>query len=114
MGVKEIISGILERQKAKKEKFKEMEEDYLLRKKLEDRMKSSNERELEKYLKDQREKQIKIKVDKIHKQQNHNMWHGNQILKSDYNILHDDKPILKQQNIFKGKSNSLKGGMFFK
>lgn len=113
MGVKEIISGILERQKAKKEKFKEMEEDYLLRKKLEDRMKSSNERELEKYLKDQREKQIKIKVDKIHKQQNHNMWHGNQILKSDYNILHDEKPILKQQNIFKGKAN-LSGGMFFK
>ena len=113
MGIKEIISGLLEKQKARKEKFKELEEDYLLRKKLEDRMKSSNERELEKYLKDQREKQIKIKIDKIHKEQNYNMWHGNQVLKSDYNILHDGKPILKKQNIFKGKAN-LSGGMFFK
>ena len=54
-----------------------------IEKMLEERQKSSNQRELEKYMKDQREIQIKNELDKIHKKQTKENWKGSNLLKSD-------------------------------
>ena len=118
MGVMDVIRKMGEKKKLTKLKFKEAQENMKIEKMLEERQKSSNERELEKYMKDQREKQIKCELDKIHHKQNKENWKGNNLLKSQTNILKNDRPILKEKNIF--MDNKIDnpflngGGMFFK
>ena len=107
MGIKDILSRWAEKNTEKKKQFKEMEEQYLLQKKLEDRQKSSNERELERYLKEQREERIKKELEHFRKKQKNDLWHNSFLLKKDNSMLKNDKPILKEKNIF-----SLKGTMF--
>lgn len=98
-----------------KKRLKEAEMEYKVQKKLEDKLKSSNERELEAHMKKLREDDIKTKLDRIHKQQNKEMWKGkHQILDKGKSILTDDRPLLKEKNIFKSKSNLNNKGMFFK
>ena len=90
-----------------KQKFKEREQEVKIEKMIEERQKSSNKRELEKYMHEQDEKRIKEALDKIHKTQNKENWKGQSILKSDKNILTNDSPILKEKNIFKGHKASV-------
>jgi len=66
-----------------------------------ERKKSSNRRELEKYYKDKEESEIKKQLDIIHKQENKDNWKSNSILTKGSSILKDDRPILKEKNIFK-------------
>jgi len=98
----DTIRRINENKKAGSDKFKKMQEDYRLNKMLEERMKSSNERELEKYYEKQREKRIKEELDAIHKQQNKDSWKGDMSFKQQ-DMLKDDRPILKEKNIFMSK-----------
>ena len=102
MGLMDTIRRINENKKAGSDKFKKMQEDYRLNKMLEERMKSSNERELEKYYEKQREKRIKEELDAIHKQQNKDSWKGDMSFKQQ-DMLKDDRPILKEKNIFMSK-----------
>lgn len=96
----DVIRKMGENKKRVKEKFREAQEDRKIEKMLTEREKSSDQRELEKYYKDQREKQIKHELDKIHKKQTRENWKGNNLLKGGTNILKNDKPILKEKNIF--------------
>jgi len=117
MSVMDIVRKMGERKRATKEKFKEAQENMKIEKMLEERQKSSNQRELEKYMKDQREIQVKSELDKIHNKQNHENWKGDSILKSQTNILKNDRPILKEKNVFlDNKINNpfIQGGGFFK
>jgi len=117
MGLMNAIKRIAENRKDKSEKFKQMEEDYMLEKKLMERQKSSNLREYEKYLRDKEEERVKLALDKIHKHQQKEFWKNkNSILESGNNILKDDNPILKQKNIFTNNKNIFAGdkGCFFK
>ena len=59
MGFKEIIKNMGEKGKAKKELIKRMDEQLRFEKIVEDRQKSSNERELLRYQNEDREKLIK-------------------------------------------------------
>lgn len=106
MGLMDTIRRINENKKASSEKFKQMQEEYKLNKILEDRQKSSNERELENYYKKQRESEIKEALDKIHKQQNKDSWKGTISLKQK-DMLKDDRPILKEKNIFANQKSVL-------
>jgi len=80
---------------------------------LEERQKSANQRELERYVKEQDEKEITMHLEKIRKKQRADTWKGKSILKSQKSILHEDtkilendRPILGQKNIFlDNKSN---------
>lgn len=107
MGIKDILSKWAEKNSEKKRQFKELEEQYLLQKKLEDKQKSANERELERYLKEQREERIKKELEYFRKKKKNELWHNSFLLKKNNSILKTDKPILKEKNIF-----SLKGNMF--
>ena len=111
MGIKELMSKLTRR----REKYKEMDEDYRLQKKLIDRQKSSNERELEGYMKRQREENIKQQLEQFHNKDRDELWHGSSIFKGDKSILTNDKPILKEKNIFKGNKYLFGGkGCFLK
>jgi Sec-independent protein translocase protein TatA len=56
---KEIIQNLGKGNKERKEKYKELDEDVRMHEMVEERKKSSNERELERYMKEEREKKIK-------------------------------------------------------
>ncbi len=97
-----------------KEKFKQMQEQDRLDNMLNERKKSSNRRELEAHIKKQEEEQITTELKKIRKREQSDFFSSkNSILKSDFNVLTDNKKlltggssILKQKNIFlDNKSN---------
>lgn len=69
MGIKEILQQYGERRR----KLKEYEEELRLRKTAEQRMKSSEERDLEDYVEKERQKQIKEKL-KQYKQKATREW----------------------------------------
>jgi len=98
-----------EKKKINSEKYKELEEDYRLNKMLEERQKSSNQRELESYLKEQHEAEIKKQLDIVRKKRTQDAWRSNTVLGKGSSILKDDNPILKQKNIFKGNKNIMLG-----
>ena len=58
----------------------------------------------ESYYKKQREESIKEELDTIHKQQNKDSWKGTMSLKQK-DMLKDDRPILKEKNIFMAKQS---------
>jgi glutamate synthase domain-containing protein 3 len=116
MTIMDMIRNWNDKKKEKSEKFKKMQEDYRLNKMLEERQKSANERELDRYMKEQREEQIKSELTKIRNKKNKDSWKGN-ILSGRY-MFENDKPILKEKNIFIDHRNDVpltkKGDMFFK
>ena len=119
MGLMDTIRKFSEKKSLDKQKFKEAQSDRKIEKLLNDREKSSNERELESIMKQKREDNIKNELDKIHKEQNSEMWkskHG--VLDKGISITRNDRPILKEKNIFLDKRNNIpfvKGEqMFFK
>jgi hypothetical protein len=88
-----------------KEKFKQAQDEDKISNLIEERKKSSNRRELERYMREQEENKVKEVLDKIHKKQTQENWKSNDILKKGTSILKDDRPILKEKNIFKGNTN---------
>jgi Sec-independent protein translocase protein TatA len=117
--IQNLIKGIGKNRKEFKEKFKQVEEDMKINRLLEERQKSANERELEKYIKQEREAEIKRELDKIHSKQNRENWKSpNLILNQKATMLRTDRPILKEKNIFIDNRNDIpftqKGRMFFK
>jgi len=111
MSLLEKVKLMLEKKKEKSDKFKQLEEDFILNKRLADKQKSANERELEKWHKEEREDRIKKELDKIHQKKMKELWKSpHSVLKSNFNILKNDRPILKEKNIFANNPNLFKIG----
>lgn len=103
----DLVRNWKERNSEKSARFKEMQEQDRLETMLQERKKSSNQRELENYYKRLEEDDIKKRLDKIHKKQNHESWRGKNmfsgkctILKQDKSILTNDKSMFNQSNSF--------------
>ena len=105
-----MVRNWSEKRKEKSETFKKMQQQGKLDIMLEERKKSANRRELEKYIRDQEEDEIKAQLKKIHEKQNKDNWKSNSILNKGKSILHEDSSILKQKNIFKHNKNLFKSG----
>lgn len=118
MGIMNFVRKFGKDKQIVKEKYKEAEQELRIQQMLEERQKSSNRRELEKYMKDQEEAEIKRRLDVIHKKQNQDLWKPkNHVFDQKMTILKDDRPILKEKNIFvDNKTNNpiTKNKMFFK
>lgn len=122
--LQKLFKGMSEDKKELKAKFKEAEQNEKIQHMLEERKKSSNQRELERYIKEKEESQIKETLDKIHDKQNKENWKGKMIfkghksiLKDDMSILKNDRPILHKKNIFLNNKTNIPmagGQMFFK
>lgn len=123
MGIRDILAKLTGRNEEKSRKYKELEEDFLLRKKLEERQKSANERELERFMKEKREERIKTELQAFRDKQKHETWSSNTMLNKGASILKNDRPILKEPDVIRimkshdsMKGNMLNGGehMFFR
>jgi hypothetical protein len=123
MGVLDMIRKLGENKKELKQKMTEAQQDRRIQKVLNEREKSSNERELERHIHDAREANIKTQLDEIRNRKNHENWKGNNF-QGKATMLKDDRPMLKEKNIFlneksmflDNKSNNpiTQRGMFFK
>ena len=69
MALKDFFAKTSQRNIEKKEKFKQLEEDFLMKQKLAERQKSANEREMERFMKEEREDLIKEKLNQFRKKQ---------------------------------------------
>lgn len=94
------------------EEFAEMQNQDRLQTKLQERKKNSNERELERFVEEERQEQIKKDLDGFRKLRQKQFFETT-IFKQD-DILKNDNPILKQKNIFLNKKMPKNKGMFFK
>jgi predicted RND superfamily exporter protein len=116
MGIMDIVRKWNESKKQKSEEFKEAQRQVTINKIIQERQKSSNERELERYMNEDRESNIKKQLEKVRYKKTHDLWTDNSILKKSNNILKNDKQILMQENIFldnKTKIPLTSRGMFF-
>lgn len=112
MTIMDLIRKISEKKSISRQKFKEMQEDQRLQKMLEERNKSSNQRELESYLEKQRQAQIKEQLNKIHKKQTKDMWKSNNlggkatILKDNKKLLSGNKSLVSKNIFLDNKLNN--------
>lgn len=102
-----------------KEKLKEAQEEIRVRNLVNERQKSSNQREVERYLREKQEEEYKEFLTKIRNKQNKENWKSpHKVLSGKANMMKTDKPILKEKNIFVDKRNDIpltkKKEMFFK
>lgn len=108
MGIAAIIKRITERKSIDKKKYKDYETDMKIQETYEERKKSSNQRELERYYKDKEEERIKLALDKIRKQKTQDVWKSKDgILGVKTTMLNCDRPILKEKNIFAGNNKNM-------
>jgi len=111
MGVREF----LERLRNKRSKYKEFEEEQKIQEKFLERKKSANERELERFIKEQREENIKVELEKFRKRKDAEMQYGHQILGVKNMFDGEDNSVLGTPNVFTRNTHSNQGGnLFFK
>ncbi len=107
------LQGLLGRLFGKNEKFKEMQEDVRFQKIVTERQKNANERELEKFQEEERQKIIKERLNHFRKMRQKESQETT-VLHSDFNVLHNPHPILRQKNLFSIKNHQGGKNLFFK
>jgi hypothetical protein len=122
------VKDFLDRALKKDSRFKEVEREMKIQKMIEDRMKPANERELERYLEEERQKSITKNLEEFRKLRQKeaqettilkgkNIFKGHKnLLAQDKSILDNGKGILNDKKLFTmGKGlKKQKGGLFFK
>ena len=72
-----ILKDFIEKYKAKKEEYELAERQIKIEKLIGQRQKSANERELESYMEEERQKRIESTVKRIRDQKNKKLWKEN-------------------------------------
>lgn len=104
MSFSDIIQKVGERGRNRKELIKDLDERMRIEDLVNERRLSSNERELNRFMKENREEQIKIALDRARKERdidikfNHNPLNVKNIMKSDWEVM-------KEKNMFSNKKN---------
>ena len=89
-----MIRELLEKAREKREMEKNMDREYNVHNKLMEKRKSANERELEKYMEEDRQKRIKKELEFHRKKKDNEYNYG-------HKILTNNNKLIKQKNIFK-------------
>ncbi len=114
MGVKEIIQNFGEKNRARKELIKRMSDQARFEKIVEDRMKSSNQRELERYMNEDREQLIKehLEVARIKRQREidfgHQPLNTKNIMKAEWEVLKEPNQFSKKSDMFSNQNSIMK------
>jgi len=115
MAFKEFIQRLGEKQKARQAMLKEMEQDVRFQKIVQDRMKSANERELERYINENREKQIKTQLEFARKQRQNEINFGHNPLntpnitnKTQWEVMKEKNQFANNKNMFANQKSVLK------
>lgn len=77
-----ILRRIIDDYKRKKQKYGEVKEDYDIQKKVQERSKNANERELERYYEEERQKMIEQELKKFRKKKSDDIWHSTNLMGS--------------------------------
>lgn len=106
MGLVDVIKRMREKNNENKEAFDTLQKRYLMEKKLVEMQKSSNERELERYEKENREERIKQALEYARKERdqdikfNHNPLNVKNITKSEWEILKEKNQFSNNKCMF--------------
>ena len=99
----------------KKEMFREAEQQMLIQKTLEERQKSANERELERFQKEEREEQIKEALDFYRKKRDRDIRFGHNPLdvknitnSTEWEVMKEKNMFAKRGNMFSNQENIMK------
>lgn len=106
MGIKEVLERMNEKNKLKKEKIRAMAEDIKMQRIVNERLKNSDERELDRFYEEERQKQIKENLEEFRKVKQRNLWSSN-IFKHD-KIFNNHTSVLTDNpklSIMKGKKS---------
>ena len=109
MGFKEIVSKFGEKSRERKEMLSQLHERMRLQKLAEDRFKSSNERELERYIEEDREEQIKEHLEYARKKRDNDIRFNHNPLDAPNITSHVDWEVLKEPNQFSNNKNMFVG-----
>ena len=109
MGFKEIIQNIGSKNKERKEMIKQMSDQIRFQKLVEDRQKSSNQRELEGYYEEDKQAQIKEALESARKKRDYDIKFNHNPINAK-NITNSTQwEVLKEKNQFSGRSNMFEG-----
>ena len=89
-----IIDNVMTKLKARKEKVREIEENYKIERKITERRKNANEREYERYVEEERQKQIESELKKFRQQKSNDIWNTN--------CFTNNKNLFNGANTFQG------------
>lgn len=105
MGFKEVLSKIGEKNRERKQRFRQMEENLRMQKMLEDRQMSSNERELMRFQKEEREENIKEALEYMRKKREQDIRFNHNPLDTPNITNKTDWEVMNEKNMFKGDNN---------
>lgn len=100
MTVADIIARFFSRRNDRNEIMRQMKNERVATKVLDEREKDSNERELERYMEEKRKARIKHLLMLERKRRQSELWHG--------------KNIYKHKRVFRGKATLLENGNMLK
>jgi len=109
------LKNILDKFREKREEFKTVQRQDKIQELVQQRKKNSNERELERFMEEERQKEIKSQLEMFRKKRakevnGMKILGGKNIFKGHKNILTDNKKLFGMHNDF----GAAHGGMYFK
>lgn len=114
MGFKDVLNKIGEKRKAQKELIKRMSDQVRFEKLVEDRQKSSNQRELERYMEEDRQIMIKERLEYARKKRSdeinfgHNPLDAKNIMKAEWEVMKEKNQFSKKSDMFTNQNSVLK------
>jgi hypothetical protein len=100
MSFREFIAKLRERREQRNAVLKQALEEDKVRTVVEERKKSSNEREYDRFLKEEREETIKGELERFRKERDADIRFGHNPLNTPNITNHVDWEVLKERNIF--------------
>ncbi len=107
MGIKDVIKKLKEKRDKKKQMLEEAKMQDRIQQKIEDMKKSSNERELEQLMDEEREKQIKQKLKALKKKKQNDIRYNHNPLDVDNITNKTEWEVMKERNMFKGNQGTV-------
>jgi hypothetical protein len=105
MGISEIMERLREKREGKKDLIKQAESQDKIQSIIEEKKMSSNERELRKFLKEDREESIKEQLEQMRRTRDIDIKFNHNPLNTPNITNHTEWQVLKEPNQFSGKSN---------
>ncbi len=95
-----MLKDFIERWKGKRAKSKELEDDVNIRERIVQKRKNANERELEGYLEEERQKAIKNQIEKFRERKKQEHWHSPTALDTENMFNKKSNGIMTRENMF--------------
>ena len=105
MGFSDVIEKIKERNQSRKDLIKDLDDKIRIEELVNERRKSSNQRELESYMKEDNEENIKVQLEKMRKIRKEDITFKHNPLDVKNITNHTDWQVLKEKNLFASKKN---------